>query len=109
MGAAGAFEAFSTPFRSAQYGTLPPGRWPIVALLLPDHGSPARLAAVASLAVRARLFANLPFVVEALGSDARVADVVEALLTTTPARILTFPPDSSFVAPLRALARSLAT
>ena len=100
--ASGAFEALSTPFRSAQYGTLLAGRWPIAALLLPEHGAPARLRPVPGLALRARLFANLPFVVEALATDTRVADVMDALATSVPARTLTFSPDPSFVPWLRA-------
>ncbi len=100
--ASGGFEALSTPFRSTQYGTLPAGRWPIAALLLPEHGAPPRLRPVPTLSLRARLFANLPFVIEALATDHRVADVMDALASCVPARTLTFPPDPSFVPLLRA-------
>jgi hypothetical protein len=103
----GRFEALATPFRSAQYGTVRAGRWPIAALLLPDHGTPPALAAVAPLALRARLFANFPFVAEALAADPRIAVVAEALAAAVPARTLTFPPDASFVPTLRAFLKSL--
>lgn len=103
-GPAGGLEALSTPFRSAQYGTLPAGRWPLAAFLLPVHRAAAALEPAAPLALRARLTANLPFVVEAIGRDPRISELPERLAAAAPARTLAFARDPSFLPLLRGFA-----
>jgi hypothetical protein len=103
----GRAQALSTPFRSAQYGTMPPGRWPVAAFLLPAHGPAPALETVSALATEARITANLPFVVDAMGRDARLPDAVERIARSAPARTLVFARDRSFVPLLRAFSQAL--
>jgi hypothetical protein len=101
---AGRALALSTPFRSAQHGNMPAGRWPVAAFLLPEHGRAPALETVSALATQARLTANLPFVVDAMGRDSRLSEVVGRLAASAPARTLVFARDPSFVPLLRAFA-----
>ena len=96
-GSAGLPECLGAPFRSTHEKTVGPGRWPLAAILFPDHGEAAGLAEVAGLEARARLLANLPFVGEGLGHDPSVAELIEGLLGAVPARVLTFSLDPGFV------------
>lgn len=98
-------EALGAPFKSTHSGPLAPGRWPLVAVLLPEHGAPASLAPVSRIEARARIVANLPFIAEGVGSDPQIAAVVERLATGVPALKLRFARDPGFIAPLRDLGR----
>jgi hypothetical protein len=98
-----AVEALGAPFRSTHRETAGPGRWPLGAVLFPARGGEAALGPVRALETRARVLANLPFVAEGIEEDPRVDDVVETLVTAVPARVLTFPPDASFVETLRSM------
>lgn len=97
----GRFQALATPFRSREPY---PGRWPLAALLLPEHGPRAALEDVPPLALRARIGANLPFFAEAWAHDPRVERLVETLALSIPARRLTFAVDPSFLDLLRTFA-----
>ncbi len=96
-GGGGRSEALGAPFRSTHEAISGPGRWALASVLLPAHGPAPRLDAASSMQVRARLFANLPFVAEALQDDARVRSAVERVVTSVPAATLTFSRDAGFV------------
>jgi hypothetical protein len=96
-GERGGVEALGAPFRSTHRRTSGPGRWPLAAILFPDHGSRVRLAPVTAIEAHARVLANLPFVVEAVGRDPRVSETTERLVSTVPARLLTFGRDATFL------------
>src|SRR6185503_3299070 len=72
----GGYALLGTPLRAKEHGAFTRGRWPLAALLLPEHGSPPRLSAVKDLRVRARLLSNLPFVTESSASDERAGRLV---------------------------------
>jgi len=97
-------DALGAPFRSTHPGTSSPGRWPVAALLFPVHGTSARLTALPRIVARARIAANLPFVADALGTDPRIAALIDRLVEAVPVRELTFARDPSFVEPLRTFA-----
>jgi hypothetical protein len=79
------------------------GCWPLEAILFARHGTPAALSRVGGLTTRARIAANLPFVVDAVGHDDHVARVLEGLSRAVPQFELTFGRDPSFVGLLREL------
>lgn len=81
----------------------PLGRWPVAAILLPHHGGKPGLEPVSRSRLHTRLVANLPFLAEAIGVDARPTDVVQRLSAGTAAYRLTFAREPSFVALLRRL------
>ena len=97
----GGIEAVGSPFRSSYKAPYLPGRWPVAAILFPRQGKRARLAPAAALLAQARLTANLPFVTEGLGHDARIEAVVRRVLDRVPCAELTFALDPSFVELLR--------
>lgn len=99
-GPGGRIEALATPFRSKTPG---PGRWPLAALLLPEHGPHPSLDEVSILARRARLGANLPFFAEAWTVDPRVERLVETLASSIPFYRLTFAINPSFLEVLRGI------
>lgn len=85
-----------SPLRSRLRPGPGPGRWPVAAILVPRHGSPAALDPVLRLRASAQLQANLPFVGDCW---MRVPGGPElsVRLDEVPARQLTFEQDSSFV------------
>jgi hypothetical protein len=95
-------DLLGAPFRSTHRTVRRRGRWPLAAILFPDHGSPARISSVATILAKARIAANLTFIAEAVQSDDQVAGLIDGLATRTPCARLTFPPDPSFLGPLRA-------
>jgi hypothetical protein len=101
--ASGRLEALGTPFCSTHRIDYRPGRWPVAAILWPEHGSNAALADTPPLLARAKLAASLPFLAEGLGTDPRVGETIEGLCRARCLR-LTFPPDPSFVPVLAAFA-----
>lgn len=98
-----AFEVLGGPFYSRHEVRHLRGRWPLAAVLFPQHGSPAGCAPSPVLRARARLTANLPFVAEAIESDGRIARVVDRLVEGVPCLDLTFGLDTGFLPVLRTL------
>jgi hypothetical protein len=96
-GHGGGIEALGAPFRSTHRPTAGPGRWPLAAILFPAHGPTVSVAAVTGIEARARVLANLPFVVEGVGRDPRVSETIERLVSTVPTRLLTFARDPAFM------------
>ena len=90
------------PFRSTHKTVFRKGRWPLAAVLFPDHGPSPRLSSVPSIVAKARIAANLTFVADAVQSDDRISCLIEDLATRTPCAQLTFAPDPGFVDTLRA-------
>jgi hypothetical protein len=86
-----------SPLRTRVHRGPGPGRWPLAALLVPDHGDPAALDAVPRLLASAQLQANLPFVgdcwMQVPGGPA-----LTRRLDSVAVKRLRFAPDSSFVA-----------
>jgi hypothetical protein len=101
-GASGHLELLGSPTRSHEATNLGRGRWPIAALLHARWGTEARLDPAGRLATEALLAANLPFLSSGWGHDARLDALVPFLAGAVPHRVLTFSPDPSFVALLRA-------
>ena len=97
----GGADLLGSPFHSTHKGAYRPGRWPLAAILFPRHGTPAAIENCDALRAGARLAANLPFIASAIGSDDRVAALVERLVSEVPCRELTCAPDPSFVDLLR--------
>jgi hypothetical protein len=100
--ASGQVELLGTPVRSHEAHPGGVGRWPVAAILHARWGSPPRLAPVTPLEVQARLAANLLYLATGWGRDPRLEAAVDALAGGVPHRELTFSPDPSFVALLRA-------
>jgi hypothetical protein len=90
-----------SPIRAHEATNPGPGRWPIAAGLHARRGNEARLDPVGRLAVETLLAANLPFLASGWGRDARLDALVPFLAGAAPYRVLTFPPDPSFLGVLR--------
>ena len=90
-----------SPIRAHEATDPGPGRWPVAAALHARRGGEARLDPVGRLAVETLLAANLPFLASGWGRDARLDALVPFLAGATPFRLLTFPPDPSFLDVLR--------
>jgi hypothetical protein len=95
-GASGTLEALASPLRSHEFGVVAPGRWPVGAVLLPEHGPEPALAPVSRLAVLARLAANVLYLDPAIAPGSPRSRVVDAL-AAVPARTLRYRPDPSFL------------
>jgi hypothetical protein len=104
-GADASVSVLSTPIRAYRPAPEPPGRFPLAALLLSEHGPCPRLAPVATLVATARLAANLPFVSAWIERQPSIARTVQALVARVPPRRLTFAREASFVELLRGLGR----
>jgi len=100
-GAPGGLELLGSPMRAHEATHLGPGRWPVAAALHARWGRPARLEPVGRLAIESLLAANLPFLGSGWGRDARLDALVPFLAAAAPYRVLTFPPDPSFLDVLR--------
>ena len=100
--AGGGLRLLGSPLRAHEATNLGPGRWPVAAVLHARWGSPARLEPVGRLAIETVLAANLPFLASAWGRDLRLDALVPFLAEAAPYRVLTFPPDPSFLDVLRA-------
>ena len=85
-----------SPFRTRNYPGPGPGRWPLAAFLLSEHGGPAALQPITPLIFSAQLHANLPFVGDCWPQLPGATGVSERL-EGCPARRLRFAPDPSFV------------
>lgn len=89
------------PFRTRNFPGPGPGRWPLAALLLPQHAVEPALEEVPRLAVSAQFQANLPFVGDCwmqLPGGPELLERVDQLA----ARRLSFARDARFVPLLRA-------
>jgi hypothetical protein len=100
-GAGRKMEALGSPFRSTHPADYRPGRWPLAAILFPRHGEQARCAPVEGLLAKARLVANLTFIAEAVGEDARIAPLLDRVTSQIPCAELTFGLEPSFMDILR--------
>lgn len=89
--------ALGAPFRARDFAAPGRGRWPLAAVLLPQHGSPA-LSQASVLRASAVLQANALFVSQ---HDRHLEDLVHRLVTHVPLRTLTYAPDPSFLPLLR--------
>lgn len=98
---AGGVEAAGSPLRSRPFSSTGPGRWPLAAILLPEHALAASLAPVSALAARARTVASLPFVAEGMDACPGLEATLDAVLLNAPARTLRFAPDPGFLDLLR--------
>ena len=85
-----------SPLRTRIHRGPGPGRWPLAAILVPRHGSPASLDPVARLMVSAQLQGNLPFVGDCW-MQVPGGPPLTRRLDEVSARRLTFAPDPSFV------------
>ncbi len=101
--AEGAVEAVGSPLRSKPWNSTGRGAWPLAALLLPEHGTPAALRPASAMAARARVVASLPFVAEAMDRCPGLDAALDAIVRV-PARLLRFAPDPGFLPLLRGLA-----
>jgi hypothetical protein len=101
-GRGGGIEALGAPFRSTHERTVGPGRWPLAAILFPVHGSDAALSPVSGIEARARVLANLPFVIDGVAGDRRVTETIERWMASVPTRKLTFGLDPAFLDTLEA-------
>ncbi len=100
----GRLEAIGTPIRDREIRHAGPGRWPVAAILLPQHGAPAALLSATRLAVEARVAANLLYVSSGWTADPLAGRALESIAGGAPARTLVFAPDASFLPLLRSLA-----
>ena len=85
-----------SPLRTRIHRGPGPGRWPLAALLVSRHGSPAALDPVSRLLASAQLQGSLPFVGDCW-MQVPGGPGLTRRLDEVPARRLTFAPDSSFV------------
>ncbi len=92
-----------SPLRTRIHRGPGPGRWPLAAILVPRHGSPAALDPVPRLMASAQLQANLPFVGDCW-MQVPGGPGLTRRLDEVPVRRLTFAPDPSFVPLLEAWA-----
>ena len=94
-------DALGAPFCSTHRADYRPGRWPLAAILFPRHGDAPARGSCAPLLARARLTANLSFLVDVASKDPRVVSLVERLAGEVDCADLTFATDPSFVGLLR--------
>jgi hypothetical protein len=85
------------PFRRLPDALAGPGRWPLAALLLPAHGSIARLDPVDRRVAHATVVANLPHLPLAARVSGEASALIERLLDRVLVRRLTFARDPSFL------------
>jgi hypothetical protein len=102
-GIEGRLMALGSPFRSKEFPSPGPGRWPVAAILLPAHADAPSVAPLSRLMLEARLAANLLFSPQAAGVDTIAAQAVSAIASGAPARTLSFRPDASWIPIVRDL------
>jgi len=93
--------ALGSPFRSTHLAEYRPGRWPLSAIFFPRHGQPAESRRTKALLAKARIVANLTFIAEAVGHDARIGSLPDSLAESVPCADLTFGLEPSFMEILR--------
>ena len=95
--ASGRLIALGSPFRSKEYPSPGPGRWPVAALLIPSWGAVPSLASVNRLMLEARITANLLYSAPAWEEHTGAAGSAAAIAAGAPAYVLTFGPDASWI------------
>jgi hypothetical protein len=95
--APGGLVALGSPFRSKDFPSPGPGRWPVAALLIPRPASGPSLAPVNRLMLEARIAANLLYSTAAWDAHAATAEAAQTIASGAPARILSFRPDASWI------------
>jgi len=100
----GRLVALGSPFRSKEFPSPGPGRWPVAAILLSAHAQVPALAPISRLMLEARIAANLLFTLSAWDTHADAAKAAASIADGAPARILSFRPDASWLPVVTALA-----
>ncbi len=95
-GAGGTLVAIGSPFRSKDFPSPGRGRWPVAALLVPQHAAAASLAPISQLKLEAVLAANVLFASIAGGRDT-ATQAATAIAAAVPSRTLSFRPDASWI------------
>jgi hypothetical protein len=93
----GRLVALSSPFRSKDFPSPGPGRWPVAAILLPQQAQRPALAPVTRLMLEARIAANLLFSAVSWESHPAATKAAGAIAAGAPARVLSFRPDASWI------------
>ncbi len=93
----GRLVALGSPFRSKDFPSPGPGRWPVAAILLPQQAEGPALAPVTRLMLEARIAANLLFSAVAWASHPATTKAASAIAAGAPARVLSFRPDASWI------------
>jgi hypothetical protein len=94
-------EVLGAPFRSTHAAPFLRGRWPLAAVLFPQHGGDSGWSPAPALVAKARIAANLPFIAEGIQHDSRIPLLIDRLSGAVPCVEFTFGLDSSFVELLR--------
>jgi hypothetical protein len=89
--------ALGSPFRSKEFSSPGPGRWPVAAILIPAWSSEPSVAPISRLMLEARIASNLLFSTPAWAMHTSAAGAATAIASGAPARILSFRPDGSWV------------
>jgi hypothetical protein len=93
----GRLTALGSPFRSKDFPSPGPGRWPVGAILLPRPAEAPSLSPVARLMLEARIAANLLFSAGAWDVQPAAAAAASVIASGAPARMLAFRPDASWI------------
>ena len=99
-GIEGRLVALGSPFRSKDFPSPGPGRWPVAAILLPAHADEPSVEPVSRLMLEARIAANLLFSSHA---SEGAAQAVSAIASGATARTLSFRPDASWIPLVKSL------
>ena len=99
----GRLVALGSPFRSTELPSPGAGRWPVGAILLPEHAASPALAPVSRLLLEARIAANLLYSMSAWDTHAEATSAAAAIASGAPARVLSFRPDASWIPVVAAL------
>jgi hypothetical protein len=100
----GRLVALGSPFRSKDFPSAGPGRWPVAAILIPRHAAEPSLAPVSRLMLEARIAANLLFSAGVWESHPTAVRAASAIADGAPARVLSFRPDASWIQLVAAMA-----
>jgi len=93
----GSLIALGSPFRSKDFPSPGRGRWPVAAILIPQHAAEPGIAPVSRLMLEARVAANLLFSSASWDSHAAATGAAASIAAGAPARILSFRPDASWI------------
>ena len=95
--ATGKLTALGSPFRSKEFPSPGPGRWPVAALLIPRWDAAPSLVPANRLMLEARVAANLLYSAPAWESDTGAEGSAAAIAAAAPGYVLSFSPDASWV------------
>ena len=101
--AGGRLVALGSPFRSREFPSPGPGRWPVAAILIPEHAAVPALAPISRLMLEARIAANLLYSMSAWDTHAAATQAAGAISSGAPARVLSFRADASWIPVVAAL------